>query len=169
VPRSRWKCSSGLVRRFSSFESWARRNRAALASPSSDRAFSSSVPMTLTRTLACDRSGETSTPVTVKNPIRGSRTSPVRNTPTAARISSLTRSGRWLRRLISAIARAGVHDARAIRSRNQLVRFAQHALGMPPVGAHHRRRQLGALPQILVPRLGDGQAEAVVHAILQTL
>src|SRR5216117_257225 len=111
--------------------------------------------MTLTRTLACDRSCETSTPVTVTNPIRGSRTSPVRNTPTAWRIISLTRSGRWLRRFISEIARAGVHDARTVRPGHQLVRLAQHALGVAPVGAHHRGRQLGALPQLVMPRFRD--------------
>src|SRR5882762_4599742 len=169
MPRSRWKCSSGLVRKFSSFDSCARRNRAALASPSSDVAFSSSEPMTLTRTLACDKSGETSTPVTVTNPIRGSRTAPVRNTPTAWRIISLTRSGRWLRRFISEIARAGVHDACAVRAGHQLVRFAKHALGVPSVGAHDRGGQLGTLPQIVMPRLGDRHVEAVVHPILQTL
>src|SRR6267378_5557906 len=168
-PRSRWKCSAGLVRRFSSLESCARRNRAALASPSSDLAFSSSEPITLTRTLACDKSGETSTPVTVTNPIRGSRTSPVRNTPTAWRINSLRRSGRWLRRFISEIARAGVHDARAVRPGHELVRLAQHALGMAPVGAHYGGRQLGALPQIVMPGLRDGHVEAVVHPILEAL
>src|SRR5467141_3064978 len=169
IPRSRWKCSSGLVRRLSSFESCARRKRAALANPSSDVAFSSSEPMTLTRTLACDRSGETSTPVTVTNPILGSRTSPVRNTPTAWRITSLTRSGRRLWRLISEVARARIDDARAIRSGDQLVRLAQHALGMTPVRAHHGGRQLGTLPQILMPRLRDRHVEAVVHSILQAL
>src|SRR2546423_14174121 len=99
--------------------------------------------MTLTRTLACDRSGETSTPVTVTNPIRGSRTSPVRNTPTACRIISLTRSGRWLRRFISEIARAGIDDAGAVRAGHQLVRLAQHALGVAPDRAHHGGGQLG--------------------------
>src|SRR6267378_6732310 len=125
--------------------------------------------MTLTRTLACERSGDTSTPITVTNPMRGSRTSPVRNTPTAWRITSLTRSGRRLWRLISEVARARIDDARAIRSGDQLVRLAQHALGMTPVRAHHGGRQLGALPQIVMPRLGDGDVETVVQPILQAL
>src|SRR6266566_5092701 len=40
---------------------------------------------------------------------------------------------------------------------------------MPPVGAHHRRRELGALPEIVVPRFGDGHVEPVMHPVLQTL
>src|SRR5216110_3315508 len=125
--------------------------------------------MTLTRTLACDRSGETSTPVTVTKPIRGSRTVPVRNAPTACRISSLTRSGRWLRRFISEIARARVHDPRAVGAGDQLVRFAQHALGVAAIGADHGSRQLRPLPEILMPRLGHRHVEAVVHPVLEAL
>src|SRR6266850_240985 len=125
--------------------------------------------MTLTRTLACVRSGETSTPVTVTNPMRGSRTSPVRNAPTTCRISSPTRSGRWLGRFMSEIARARVHDAGAVRAGDQPVRLAQHALGVAPVGAHHRRGELGPLPQLLVCRLGDRHVEPVVQPVLEAL
>src|SRR5881396_2758261 len=40
---------------------------------------------------------------------------------------------------------------------------------MPPVGAHHRRRERGALSEIVVPRFGDGHVEPVMHPVLQTL
>src|SRR6059058_656897 len=40
---------------------------------------------------------------------------------------------------------------------------------MPAVGAHHGRRELGALPEIVVRRLGDRDVEAVMHPILQAL
>src|SRR6266536_102955 len=125
--------------------------------------------MTLTRTLACDRSGDTSTPVTVTNPLRGSRTFPVRNSPTACRISSPTRSGRWLGRFMSEIARTRVHDAGAVRAGDQAVRLAQHAFGVDPVGAHHRGGQLRPLPQVVVRRFGDRDVEPVMEPVLEAL
>src|SRR5260370_670997 len=67
-PRSSSKLRSGATRRVSSRASSARRNRAALARPSSDFPFSSSLPITVTRTRACARSADTSTAVTVPKP-----------------------------------------------------------------------------------------------------
>src|SRR5439155_8835956 len=148
----------------------ARRNRAALSRPYRLRLCSSSVPITLTRTRACPRSADTSTPVTVTKPIRGSRTCSVRNAATVSRISSASRSGRWLgRRAISKKARAGVDHPCAGVARDQPVRLPQDALGVAAVGAHHADAQLGALPQVVVIGLGGGDVEPVVQPVLQAL
>src|SRR5467141_743040 len=175
-PRSSSKRSSGLVRRRSSCASWARRNRATLANPSSVWAFSASVPMTLTRIRAWVRSRDTSTAVTVTKPTRGSRTLAVRNSATVCRISSATRSGRRRgredgtdRRVISQKARARVHDAGAVRPVHQAVRLLEHALGVAPLVRHHTDRQLGALPQVVVCRLRGRDVEAVVQPVLEAL
>src|SRR4029077_6476897 len=142
------------VRSGRALATWARRKRAALARPSSDLAFSSSLPITLTRTRAWPRSADTSTAVTVTNPTRGSRTSPVRNSATIWRISSATRSGRWLGRcFMSEKARARVHDSGPLGGLHQVVGLPQHALRVPSIGRHDARRQLGALPQVVVGRL----------------
>src|SRR5947208_15171553 len=90
-------------------------NPSDIVQPASYYAFTSPLPITLTRTRAWPRSPETSTAVTVTNPTRGSRTLPVRNSATVWRIASATRSGRWLgRRFISEETLARVHDARAV-------------------------------------------------------
>src|SRR6266576_4645995 len=119
--------------------------------------------MTLTRTRACCRSPETSTPVTVTKPMRGSRAVPVRNSATVWRTTSATRSGRWLRRRISEIARARVHDSRAGRRLDEAIRLAQDVGGVGAVGAHHADRDLGALPQVLMRRLRRGDVKLVVQ------
>src|SRR5204863_4067668 len=169
-PRSSSKRISGVTRRGSSLASWARRKRAALVRPSSDLAFSASVPITLTRTRACDRSPDTSTAVTVTNPTRGSRTFPVRNAATVWRMASATRSGRWvLGRLISEEARARVDDAGAVGRFDQAVRLPQHALRVAPVGGDHAHRQLGALPQVVMRRLRRRYIEPVVEAVVEAL
>src|SRR2546422_10541073 len=144
--------------------------RGAPASPSGLVSFSPSVPITLTLTVAGERSADTATPVTVMNPMRGSRTFPVRKAATVWRISSARRSGRWVGRcFISEEARAGVHDAGAVGALHQPVRLPQDLLGVGPVGAHHSRRQLGALPQVLVVRLRRRDVEALVQPVFETL
>src|SRR6266705_499087 len=96
------------------------------------------------------RSQETSTAVTVTNPIRGSRTPSVRNAATVWRIASATRSGRCLgRRIRSEEARARVHDAGTVGGLDQAVGLPQHALGVPALVRHHAHRELGALPQVV--------------------
>src|SRR2546423_1653334 len=66
-------------------------------------------------------------------------------------------------------ARARVHDPGAVRGFHQVVRLPQHALGVPPIGRHDARRQLGALPQVVVGRLRGRDVEAVVETVLQAL
>src|SRR5947208_6911090 len=145
-------------------------NPSDIVQPASYYAFTSPLPITLTRTRAWPRSPETSTAVTVTNPTRGSRTLPVRNSATVWRIASATRSGRWLgRRIMSKRARARVHDPGAVGGLHQLVRLPQHALGVPAVRRHDARRQLGALPQVMVGRLRGRDVEAVVETVLEAL
>src|SRR5437660_331569 len=116
------------------------------------------------------RSAVTSTAVTVTNPTRGSRTLPVRNSATVWRIASATRSGRWLGRcFMSEKARARVHDPGAVGGLHQMVRLPQHALRVPAIGRHDARRQLGALPQVMVGRLRGRDVEAVVETVLEAL
>src|SRR5205814_435720 len=98
------------------------------------------------------------------------RTTLVRNSATVWRIASATRSGRWLgRRIMSKKARARVHDPGAVGGLHQLVRLPQHALGVPAVRRHDARRQLGALPQVMVGRLRGRDVEAVVETVLEAL
>src|SRR5256714_1073038 len=66
-------------------------------------------------------------------------------------------------------ARARVHDPGAVRGFHQVVRLPQHALGVPPIGRHDARRQLGALPQVMVGRLRGRDVEAVVETVLEAL
>src|SRR6266480_3275022 len=85
-------------------------------------------------------------------------------------MASATRSGRCLgRRIMSEKARARVHDPGAVGGFHQMVRLPQHALGVPPVGRHDARRQLGALPQVMVVRLRGRDIEAVVETVLEAL
>jgi hypothetical protein len=60
-------------------------------------------------------------------------------------------------------------DPRAVLTGNQLVRTAQHIFGVHPRACHDTRRQLTALPYILMCGLRDGDIELVVHPGLQTL
>src|SRR3954452_24025145 len=84
------KASCGVRFIRSSRATRACRTPCAAASPSSVFARLASEPSTLTKTRACRRSGEVSTPVTVTKPIRGSFSSPT-PTETTSRTASLTR------------------------------------------------------------------------------
>ena len=98
VPRSlvsssrTWSSGIRLIRSRTP-SSW-RMNGMAWASAATAALRSASVPMTLTQTFACRRSGVVSTSVIVANPIRGSETSRARSCPISCRRSSSTRSVR---------------------------------------------------------------------------
>src|SRR5215212_10209188 len=130
---------------------------------------SSGLPRTDTYTRAWRRSGLVSTEVTVTNPMRGSRS------PSAIRTETTSRTASFTRRMRSAILEKvfpGHHPA-----------FHRRALGKhrDDVTLHSRGSitqignavsdecggQLGALPQLVMVRLGHRLAEAPLQLGLQ--
>src|SRR5262245_36246644 len=135
------------------------------SSPSSVSSRLRSLPSTLTKTFACRRSGDVSTPVTVTNPIRGSLSSP-RASARVSRIASFTR------RIRSVIG----HHHVLLRGQELVLlpaeiadRFLEQALCLAVLAGHARDRQPRPLPQIVMVDLRHRRAEAVLELRLRRL
>src|SRR5262245_2258644 len=124
-----------------------------------------SLPRTLTKTFACRRSGDVSTPVRVPDPTRGSLSS-----PTAS--ASVSRIASFTRRIRSVI---GPHDAFLHGQELVLLavevadRLLEQALGIVVLPRRARDRQARPLPLLVMVDLGHRSAEAVLQLRLRRL
>src|SRR4029077_20988131 len=103
------------------------------------------------------RSGETSTPVTVTIPIRGSASSTIASA-TTARTHSFTRRIRSVIGRHQDVARPGQHP---VLAREPGLGPSRELLGLPCLPGCEGRRQRAALPEVVVVDLGDGGTEPV--------
>src|SRR5262249_3377130 len=108
----------------------------AVSSAASEAARLRSEPYTLTKTFACRRSGDVSTPVTVTKPMRGSFSSPTASARTA-RSDSLTRR---IRSLIERHHLSFDADALELLPVEIPLRVVEQRLEIPVVARHAGRR-----------------------------
>src|SRR4029450_5710933 len=162
---SYWNVSCGVrfIRSSRAIRPWS--TPCAASSPASVCSRFFSDPRTLTKTCAWRRSGDVSTPVTVTNPIRGSRSSPTASARTSC-TAALTRRIRSLT--------GGHHlpldtDQLVLLSVQVANRFFEQPSRLAVLAGDAGHGQPAPLPELVVVDLGHGCPEAVLQLRLRRL